>query len=280
MPSSSSTTTTGFKEGDQVAVIRTGKHIGDPHFGAFQRFALADVSSVSKLHPSTSLVSAAAAILNLAAVVSALSIHLNLERPPLSGPPPVANKDKKVLVYGGSSSCGGLAVKYAVTAGYTVVTTSSAANRAFVASLGPTHIIDHNQPVGEIVSSIRAQGPYAAIFDTIGLPPVTDIIVDYLSSVGGGAYNSLIPPSGPEKPIPDNVERKFAPYSWAFDEPKHAEIKEWFYNEYLPDGLESGLVVPTRPHLVEGGLDKVQGVLDLMLQGGVSGHKLVMDPWA
>ncbi|KAF6231782.1 hypothetical protein HO173_010084 [Letharia columbiana] len=272
--------TTVFKPGDNIAVIRTGAHQGDPRFGAFQKFALADSSSVSKLHPSTPLPAAAASILNLAAVVSALSIHLGLSRPPLSGPPPPANTNKKVLIYGGSSSCGGLAVKYAVTAGYTVVTTSSPANHAFVASLAPAHIIDHTLPATEIVSAIRARGPYAAIFDTIGLPPCTDILVDYLSSVGGGAYNTLIPLEGPEKPIPENVERKFAAYSWALDEPKHAEIREWFYDEYLPKGLESGLVVPTRQHAVEGGLGEAQGVLDLIMKGGVSGHKLVMDPWA
>ena len=130
------------------------------------------------------------------------------------------------------------------------------------------------------MSEIRSRGPYAAIFDTIGLPPCTDILVEYLSSVGGGVYNTLIPLLGAEKSIPGNVERKFAAYSWAFDEPKHVEIKEWFYNEYLPKGLESGLVVPTRQHVVEGGLTEVQGVLDLMMKGGVSGHKLVMDPWA
>ena len=38
-------------------------------------------------------------------------------------------------------------------------------------------------------------------------------------------------------------------------------------------------MVPTRQHVVEGGLGKVQEVLDLMLQGGVSGRKLIMDPW-
>lgn len=57
-------------------------------------------------------------------------------------------------------------------------------------------------------------------------------------------------------------------------------MKDWFYNKYVPKGLESRLVVPTRQHIVEGGLSKIQGVLDLMMKGGVSGHKLVMDPWA
>lgn len=208
VPPSSTTT---FKQGDNVAVIRTGARLGDLRFGGFQKFALAKSSSVSKLQPSTQIAAAAVSILNLAAVVSALSIHLGLSRPPLSGVAPSSNEDQKVLVYGGSSSCSGLAVRYAATAGYTVVTTSSAANRTFVASLGPAHIMNHTLPASEIISEIRAESAHAAIFDTIGLPPVTDLLVKYLTSIGGGSYNTLIPLLGPEKPIPANVERESVP---------------------------------------------------------------------
>ena len=82
------------------------------------------------------------------------------------------------------------------------------------------------------------------------------------------------------KPIPQNVTRIFAPYSFAFEEAANREIARWFFDEYLPKGLENGLVIPTRQHVVEGGLAEVQSVLDMMMKGGVSGHKLVMDPWA
>ena len=268
---------TNFEAGDKVAAIRTGKNLGDPRFGAFQKYGLATTYSTAKLLPSTPVSEAAAVILNLAAVVSALSIHLSLTRPPLSGSP--EPQGKKVLIYGGSSASGQLAVKYAASAGYKVITTSSPQNRDFVASLGPTHIIDHKLPPASIVAALQAQGPYYKIFDTIGLPPVTNIMVEYLSAIGGGSYNTFIPLLGPEKPIPENVERKFAPYSWAFEEEANKHIAKWFYEEYVPQGLESGLIVPNRLEVVEGGLGKVQDVLDLMMKGGVSGKKLVMDPW-
>ncbi|MCJ1250091.1 hypothetical protein MMC30_007317 [Trapelia coarctata] len=267
-----------FQKGDKVAAIRIGKNIVNPHFGAFQKYGLATISSTAKLLPSTPLPEAAAVILNLCAVVSALSIHLSLARPPLSGAP--EPQGKKVLIYGGSSASGQLAVKYATSAGYTVVTTSSPQNREFVTSLGPAYIIDHTLPPADIVAELNAQGPYHKIFDTIGLPPVTDIMVEYLSSLGGGSYNTFIPLLGSEKPIPENVERKFAPYSWAFEEDAHKHVAKWFYEEYVPQGLENGLIVPNRLEVIEGGLGKIQDALDLMLRGGVSGKKLVMDPWA
>ncbi|PYH91811.1 putative alcohol dehydrogenase [Aspergillus ellipticus CBS 707.79] len=268
---------TALQPGDHIASIRDGKSIGDSRFGAYQKYALASVSTSSKLLPNTSLEGAATTILNLAAVTSALSIHLGLDRPPLSGT--AEPKNKKVLIYGGSSSCGGLAIKYAATAGYTVVTTSSPRHRDFVVSLGPAHIIDHTLPAEQLEEEICAQGPYDHIFDTIGLAPVTNLLVQYLSSLGGGAYNTLIPLMG-ANPVPDNVQPKFGPYSWSFEEEPYKYIARWFYEEYVPKGLQSGLIVPTRPQVVEGGLENVQHALDLMDQQAVSGHKLIMNPWS
>lgn len=268
---------TTFQRGDTIATIRPPAQLGNPDFGAFQKYALAAVKSSSKVPPTVPIAEAAATILNLVSIVSALSIHLKLSRPPLHGK--AEAKGQKVLIYGGSSSSGGLAIKYAVTAGYTVVTTSSPRNHGFVASLAPAHIIDHTLPSSSIIDEIKSHGPYDAIFDTIGLAPVTDLMSEYLSSLGGGAYNTLIPPMG-NKPIPANVERKFAAYNWAFEVEANKDIARWFFDEYLPKGLETGLVVPTRQHVLEGGLGKVQEVLDLMHQGGVSGYKLLMDPWS
>ncbi|OJJ46856.1 hypothetical protein ASPZODRAFT_131748 [Penicilliopsis zonata CBS 506.65] len=271
---------TALQPGDLVAVNRAGKVQGDSRFGGFQKYALACVSSSSKLVPGTPLEAAAASILNLATVASALSIHLGLARPSLSSDNPAAEaKGKKVLVYGGSSPTGGLAINYAVIAGYTVITTSSPQNRGFVESLGPVAVIDHTLPADQIADQIRAHGPYDAILDTIGLPPVTNMLVGYLSSLGGGTYNTMTPLFGPENPVPDTVQRRFAPYSWSFEQPANLDFARWFYEEYVPQGLASGLIVPTRPQWVHGGLAKAQHALDLLDQNAVSGHKLVMNSW-
>ncbi|KAL1594343.1 hypothetical protein SLS60_010103 [Paraconiothyrium brasiliense] len=268
---------TGFEKGDHVAAIRSGKTLADPRFGGYQKFALAPINSTSKIPKSVPFNSSSSTIINLAAITSALSIHLGLERPPLSGT--ASPKNKKVLIYGGSSSCGGLAVKYAATAGYEVITTSSSRNKDFVQSLGPATIIDHEQDPASVVADLKKYGPYDAVLDTIGLPGPTAILVEYFESLGGGAYNTMIPPIPGTRAIPDNVKRIFAPYSFAFDEPEHKPLARWLYEEYLPKGLESGLIVPTRQHVVTGGLEKAQEVLDLMNAGGVSGKKLVLDPW-
>jgi NADPH:quinone reductase-like Zn-dependent oxidoreductase len=265
-----------FKPGDRVVSARTGNASGDSRFGSFQKYALALTASTFKVPDSVSLEAAVTPIVNLGTVVSALSIHLGLERPPISGP---ANpKQRKVLIYGGSSSVGGLATKYASAAGYEVTTTSSPNNRTFVESLGPKHIIDHTQTPEAIVQQLKEHGPYDAILDCIGLPPVTKIFYDYLGSIGGGRYYTTLPPFGPEIHQPENVERVFASYSLALNQPEHADLAQWLYKEYLPRGLESGLIIPTRPEIIPGGLEKVQHALDLMNQGRVSGRKLILYP--
>ena len=267
----------GFSPGDNVAVIRADTTLSDARFGAFQQYALASIDSTSRLLPGTTLEAGAATILNLATVTSALSVFLGLSRPVLTGSAEL--NGKRILIYGGSSSSGGLAITYARAAGYDVVTTSSPKNDDFVASLGPAIIIDHTKPANKIVEDLRAHGPYHKILDTIGLPPVTNIMIEYLSSTGGGSYNTLIPPLGGENPIPGNVERIFKSYGWVYNEPQHKEIRDWFYNQLVPQGLATKTIVPTRPQWVKGGLEKAQHALNLMDRGEVSGHKLVMDPW-
>jgi NADPH:quinone reductase-like Zn-dependent oxidoreductase len=195
----------------------------------------------------------ATSILNLAAVSTAFSLHIGLDRAvPTSK---AESKGKKILIYGGSSPAGGLGTSYATAAGYEVVTTSSPKNKEFVQSLGPSSIIDHTLPQEEVISSIQSHGPYEVVFDAIGLPPVTDILGKYLHGIGGGTYWSV---GVPEKPLPDDVKCNFRPYSLAMDQPANHEFRTWFYQELVPKGLETGTIVPTRPQWIEAGLGQAQ----------------------
>ncbi|KAF7186104.1 Dehydrogenase azaJ [Pseudocercospora fuligena] len=265
----------GFAKGDRITTLRPHSKLNDNRFGAFQQYALASVHSSAKLLPNTTLEAGAATILNLATITAAFSVFQGLNRPSLSDSP--SSKGQKILVYGGSSSCGGLAIRYAAAAGYEVVTTSSPKNMNDVASLKPNVIIDHTKPAGEVVKALQGHGSYYRILDTIGVPSVTKILADYLSSVGGGSYNTLIPVLPGTDPLPDNVERKFESYGWAISQDE--SLQEWFYNKLLPKGLESGIIVPTKPRWIEGGLHATQRALDMMHNGEVSGCKFILSPW-
>jgi NADPH:quinone reductase-like Zn-dependent oxidoreductase len=77
---------------------------------------------------------AAASISSLAYPASALFVHLNLEKP--AAHPNPENKDKKVLIWGASSSFGAYATHLAARSGYTVVGVASSKNAQLVKSLG------------------------------------------------------------------------------------------------------------------------------------------------
>ncbi|KAF2492190.1 GroES-like protein [Lophium mytilinum] len=273
---------TDFKAGDRVAVHRSSGGGKDPakafeqtSTGSYQKYVIADAHLTAKLEDNVTFEAGAAAITNLATAVSALAIFLRLDRPNPKGPNP-ANKEKKVLIYGGSSSVGGFAVHFAARAGYTIITTSSPQNLPTVTSLHPAKIIDHTQPASSIIEELKAAGPYDAVFDTIGLPSVTTILGQVLAEQGGNFYATQ-PPFGPLD-LPKNVERKFESFPTAFENPENEEYRQWFYGifgKYLGMGLANDLIGPEKIEIVDGGLEAIQGALDRLIEG-VSGKKLVV----
>jgi NADPH:quinone reductase-like Zn-dependent oxidoreductase len=265
---------TRFKVGDRVVVSRSNSTSADNRFGAYQKFPLASEASTARLDPSVPFHDASATVANLATIVSALSIHLKLPLPSLTSP--AAPSGKKILIYGGSSSVGGLGVKYASDAGYQVITTSSPANRSFVKASGAAHTVDHTLPAEKLLAELKSNGPYDAIFDAIGTPEVTSLIGKLLADEGGIYYTTLPPVNGDG--LPPNVERRFASYRAVMEEEANAKINQWFYEEYLPYGLATGKIIPTRTVVAEGGLEGVQGVLNRLNAGGVSGRKFVLNP--
>lgn len=118
---------TTFQPKDIVAVNRSDKTLNYARYGIFQKCVVASTKTTAKVIPNASLPSAAATFINLATAYSALSFYMKLTKPPLSGAPSPENKDKQILIYGGSSSCGGWGIKYASDAGYAVIKTSSPA---------------------------------------------------------------------------------------------------------------------------------------------------------
>jgi NADPH:quinone reductase-like Zn-dependent oxidoreductase len=133
-------------------VARWGKTRYDNKFRALQKYALALEENTLRLDLKTTFEDASGVIANLATVVSALNIYMGLALPPVTGK--AQRNRKQILVYGGSSAVGGLAIKYATDAGYDIITTSLITNRMLVEGRSATHIINHYLPKGEIIQEI------------------------------------------------------------------------------------------------------------------------------
>ncbi|RAK71479.1 zinc-binding alcohol dehydrogenase family protein [Aspergillus fijiensis CBS 313.89] len=276
------------QSGDRVVVARWGRTGADHRFGALQRYALALEQNTLRLEPeSTTLEAATGLIANLATVVSALSIHMGLAKPPLNSSggllrPSNPNEDarrKRVLVYGGSSAVGGLAVQYAAAAGYEVVTTASPANRPLVeARAAATHIIDHHQSRESLLDEIRTHGPYdGGIFEAIGSQTTTQLMADLLRDTGGQFFSTS--PSPGDDRLPTNVTKIWSGYSEDLvSNPENRESRAWFMERFLPRVLKDGTIWPNPGLWLPGGLRSAQRALDLLHEGRISGKKILINP--
>ena len=129
-----------------------------------------------------------AAVLPLSISTAAAGLYdvLKLDLPTLDPKP----KGKTVLIWGGSSSCGSSAIQLAVASGYTVTTTASPHNHAYVKELGATHVFDHSS--ANVVERIfeTVGNNLVAVFDLIGADQSVKACVEILSRVGGGVVAS------------------------------------------------------------------------------------------
>ncbi|EXJ83703.1 hypothetical protein A1O1_07327 [Capronia coronata CBS 617.96] len=266
---------TNFEVGDKVAVQKRFSQVG-PQYGAYQRYVVAGDDTASKVPAGVDLVDAATLISNLTTIVGLFGVRLGLNRPKVDGT--AAPVGKKVLIYGGSSSVGSLAVQWVSQAGYDVVTTTSPKHKSFVSKLGAVHVIDHTQEPGALVKDLKASGPYDYVVDTISLPQTVAMNAQVVAAQGGGKVYATLPPFGPET-LPEGVIREFASWPEVLREEDKTGLEKWTYETYFPQALAKGRLLPQPVEKVSGGLTK--GVNDALdkLHKGVSGVKLVVDPW-
>ncbi|KAF4231720.1 hypothetical protein CNMCM6805_010309 [Aspergillus fumigatiaffinis] len=241
---------TSVKLGDRVVVSKFPG--GGNSYSAFQKYALARESCLAKLDRSTAFDDASAAITNLATIVAALSIQMGLQRPPLSGK--AEPNGKRVLIMGAHRAVAG--------------------HRKTVEEHNPSYIIDHTLPHEKLISELKSHGPYDAVFDAIGTPPVTAVLVAMFGEKGG-SYHTTLPPMGDEQ-IPTNVERIFASYTALLDKDENEDVRKWFFEQYVPKGLANGQIVPSSIIKKENGLRSVQEVLDSVLS--ITGKRFVVNP--
>lgn len=121
----------GFKLGDRVAGFAHGGNTGQPEDGAFGEHIVAKGDIQIQIPENLSFEEAATLGVGVTTVGQGLYQSLKL---PLPNHP--ATTPFFVLVYGGSTATGSLAIQYAKLSGLKVVTTCSPHNFEYVKSLG------------------------------------------------------------------------------------------------------------------------------------------------
>lgn len=131
---------TRYSVGDRIAGIAPGNINQSPDGGAFAEFVLGDVGLSFRIPDAMGFEDAAT--LGTAITTIGQSLYQSLQLPWPATPAP-AEEAGAVLVYGGSSAMGTLAVQYAKLSGCKVISTASPANFALVKAMGADEVFDY-----------------------------------------------------------------------------------------------------------------------------------------
>ena len=187
-----------LKPGDRIAATTHGANASQPEDGCFAEYCVAKADLVMKIPDSLSFEQAATAPLGVSTVGQGLyqkALKLALPTEPIKNAEPV-------LIYGGSSATGSLAVQYAKLSGYKVLTTCSPHNADFIKSLGADAVYDYKDPqCGEKINA-DTKDSLKLIWDTISLEASAKICAAAMSSDPSGArYGSILPVKFPREGV-------------------------------------------------------------------------------
>lgn len=146
-----------FSQGERVYAVNWGQHShydqGEPGGGAFAEFILISAAKVSKIPDGVTYDQAAAVA--LAGTTAYQALHDAAK----------VTLGQRILIIGGSTSVGHLAIQLAKERGAWVATTASTRNFEFVSQLGADLVINYNNEQWETLPELQGLD---AVIDTVG----------------------------------------------------------------------------------------------------------------
>ncbi|APA06732.1 hypothetical protein SS1G_04675 [Sclerotinia sclerotiorum 1980 UF-70] len=198
-----SAVTKDFKKGDRVCGVCHGGNEVNHDDGAFGNIITAKGDIQIKIPDNLSFEEASTLGVGITTVGQGLYQSLEL---PLPNAP--TSEKFPVLIYGGSTATGALAIQYAKLSGLQVITTSSAHNFAYLESLGADKVFDYNSPTCAQDIKEYTKDSIKHAFDCISEGNSIEITVSAMSS-SGGVYSTLLPvPTENVHKFNDKIENK------------------------------------------------------------------------
>ena len=188
-----------------------------------------------------------------------------------------------LLIYGGSTATGSLAIQFAKLAGYKVVTTCSPRNNEFVKSRGADEVFDYSdhQCGAKIRELTGNKLKYA--WDTVSVEDSAKLCDEALSSNSADLhYGSILQVKFPREGVKHTSTVMYTMFGEEFVKGGHKFpaskddyefAKTWM--ELTEKLVAEGKVKPHPKRLGSGGLDGVLKGMEEMKAGKVSGEKLV-----
>ncbi|RVX68794.1 hypothetical protein B0A52_07680 [Exophiala mesophila] len=270
-----------WKVGDRICGFVHGGNELEKEDGGFAETVIARADIQLRIPDGMSFEDASTLGVGVITCAQALFMQMGLTQPPSNGAAPA--NGEPVLIYGGSSATGSIALQFARIAGYTPITLCSPHNFEFVKSLGAAAAFNYNDEdcVEQVNRFIGHDRGIKYVFDTISTAATSAICARLIAPKGRWAYVQM----GTNIPR-DDVEKMYPlAYLAAGERVKKGTAVDFpasktdfdYVSEFMPiaeSWLQQGILKP-HPSLVGNGLEQVIEGMDLMRHGKVSGKKLV-----
>jgi NADPH:quinone reductase-like Zn-dependent oxidoreductase len=260
-------------------------HIGDAvftltdytnsHAGSYQEFFIAAASSIARIPSGMSFESAAA--VPVAAITAAISLQRYMRISP--GPSCSALGDERhwLLIWGGATSTGYMAIQLTKIYGLSVIAVASPANYEYLRQAGADVVLDRNKP-DEALRRIReiTRGKLRLAFDAVG-PTTARLCASALCKEPGQPLPVLvalagIPKDVAEGPVLNTISIPTVKVKLFHNEPAFGSRLLQELTAYLADGR----LKPPRISVVSGGFEAVNLGLLRLRNKEISGQKLVI----
>ncbi|CAK3779894.1 related to toxD [Lecanosticta acicola] len=176
---------TRFKEGDRVFAVTFGLNPSDKTAGAFAEYALATEDLSCHVPESLSWTQASSMGLGIATAGLALFQAPGLELDLAHLKSADAEKRPYVLVSGGATGTGTMAIQFLKSAGYTPIATCSPANNALCKSYGAEACFDYNSATCGADIREHTNDSLTHIFDCVTDAATMKMCYAAMSSSGG-----------------------------------------------------------------------------------------------
>ncbi|GKZ79290.1 hypothetical protein AnigIFM56816_003175 [Aspergillus niger] len=271
-----SAVTKPFRVGDRVFGLIRGCNPNLPYNGAFSEYVLALGDLQFAIPENLSFQEAATLGVGLGTIAQSLyqSLQLASFDHPLAQPEPI-------LVYGGATATGTLAIQFAKLSGYEVITTCSPETEELVKSRGADHVFDYKSPGAADKIREVTQDQLKLVLDTISTEETAAFCGRAMSSQGGD-YTAMIDSKVPRVDVRSRwtlgytlfgEELTFRGVHIPAKPEDRAFAAEWIGK--AAKLLADGKVVPHPVQLGSGGLQGVIEGLNFLREGKVKGCKLV-----
>ncbi|SPN96537.1 related to oxidoreductase [Cephalotrichum gorgonifer] len=263
---------TAFKPGDRVLGFADAFATHNHDRAAFQEYTVISATSTALLPENITFKQGATLPTAVATASMALFDVLGLPREAAE------NSGTSVLIWGGGSSVGSMAIQLARLAGLKVYAAASERQHKRLRGLGSSFLVDYSSPTAaaDVISAAdRAGDDIAFAVDAIStadsLAPVVGVVSKSTSPKKKIARTLGAWPEGVV--LPDGVETQHI-LGNEFTS-RRVDLSVWMCHDVLPKWLERGELVPQEQNVVGGGVGALQRGLDVLKEGAGSEKAVV-----